>query len=84
MAKGSRRRRGRRAVRCPVCGSRTNFSVYMATVAVHHIAQDSRGRWTVLSADPKRLHRTAPLLMVCESCAHPLGAPPTEVWMRIR
>lgn len=71
--------RPRKGVTCPVCGNANHFAVYVATVKVHHMAQEQPGRWRHTSAEPKRHDTSVPLFLVCESCAHPLGAVPASV-----
>ena len=63
-------------VRCPVCGNRVGYAVYVASLRVHHVTQAAAGRWRHVSADPSALEVRLPLLMVCADCAQPLGQPP--------
>lgn len=62
-------------VRCPICGNDSRFAAYIATVKVHHLAQHPSGRWRRTSAESRRHDTSLPLLLVCESCAHPTGQP---------
>lgn len=71
----ARRPRKGPVLACPICGNASHFSVYLATVKVHHLAQLPSGRWRCNSSEPKRHDATIPLLLVCESCAYPIGQP---------
>ncbi|MCK6473793.1 MAG: hypothetical protein L6R28_18885 [Planctomycetes bacterium] len=79
MKRTPSRQRPRKGVACPVCGNANHFAVYVATLKVHHMAQHAPGRWRRTSGEPKRHDRSLPLLLVCESCAYPLGAVPASV-----
>lgn len=83
--KRKRPRTGRRKpVSCPICGNASHFAVYAATLQVHHLQQRALGRWRHLSTDPKRLAASLPVVLVCESCAHPVGPPPPTALFSIR
>lgn len=79
MKRTPARQRPRKGIACPVCGNARHFAVYVATLKVHHVAQQALGRWRHTSAEPKSHDTSLPLLLVCESCAHPLGAVPVRV-----
>lgn len=79
MKRTPARRRPRKGVTCPVCGNASHFAVYVATLKVHHLAQQALGWWRHTSSEPKSHDTSLPLLLICESCAYPLGQPPQAV-----
>lgn len=79
MSRCPRRQAGPASSACPVCGQQTHFALYTVTVHTHHLLQGPAGRWRHASTEPRRLHPTLPFLLVCESCAYPIGQPPRAV-----
>lgn len=79
MKRTPKRRKPPSRVQCPICGNARHFAVYVATLKIHHLAQHALGRWRHTSAEPKSHNTTLPLLLVCESCAYPIGAVPASV-----
>lgn len=71
-------------LRCPVCGNRGHFVVLTITVRVRPILQVGARRWKVLRPTPRRFEPSVPLLLICESCAHPVGAPEEAQVRRLR
>lgn len=79
MSRRVRRKAAPAVVRCSVCGTETGFAVYEATLHVRHLLQTAPGRWRQVTGEPRRMDTQSSLLVVCVSCAHPVGAPTPEM-----
>ncbi|MBI3830135.1 MAG: hypothetical protein HY291_11495 [Planctomycetes bacterium] len=74
----------RGVARCPICGNCAHFLVLSATVHVRPMTQVGAGRWTIQRPTPKKFEPLVPLLLLCDSCAHPLGAPTQALLRRLQ
>lgn len=66
-------------LRCPYCGNDVDFCLYLTTCRVQHWRQTSAMRFKRTSINPSKLNIQATPLLVCASCAYPLGAPPQSI-----
>lgn len=69
--------------RCPICGNGFSFVLLAVTFHVYPVNQTAAGRWKALRPTPKKFEPTIPLILICDSCAHPLGAPTQELLRRL-
>lgn len=73
----------RGVVRCPICGNSSIFLVLTITVHIRPVCQLGARRWKANRPTPKQFEPLVPLLMICESCSHPIGAPTKEQLHRL-
>jgi hypothetical protein len=66
-------------LRCPYCGNEIDFALYVLTCRVEHWRQVAASKFRRMAVNPSKLDTQAAPLLVCSSCALPLGAPPPGI-----